>query len=289
MKLGYPCMNYTIGCKISTFKLQSFSEERLVDSITTNLNNLEKILLYNKKNGFGFFRVSSDLIPFASHSIMNFDWSERFKDHFEIIGNIITENNFRISFHPGQFVLINSPKIDIFEATVRELEYHVKMLDLMNLDTTAKIQIHVGGVYGDMEAAKSRFIDRYHSLNQKIKNHLVIENDEKSFSLQDCLDIHSETSIPIIFDNLHHEVKNNGETLTEAMQLVQPTWTIKDGVPMVDYSSQQENSVAGKHCDTIDLTHFEGYLSDIINQFDVDIMFEIKDKELSALQALKLI
>ena len=103
-------MNYTIECKVKTFKLASYSEERVIDTVQTNLNNLEKILHFNKENDLGFLRISSDLVPFASHPIMTFNWQDYFKDQFSQLGKVIKSNGFRIAFHPGQFVLINSPK-----------------------------------------------------------------------------------------------------------------------------------------------------------------------------------
>ena len=288
MKIGYPCMNYTIECKIKTFKLASYSEERVIDTIETNLNNLEKILYFNKEHDLGFLRISSDLVPFASHPIMKFNWQKHFKDQFHELGKIIKLNQFRIAFHPGQFVLINSPKEEIFIKSIEELTYHVDMIKLFGLNSHTKIQIHVGGVYGDKNAAIIRFIDRYHELSDDIKKHLVIENDEKSFDLQDCLKIYKRTGIPIIFDNLHHDVKNNDESLIEALELSSKTWKAKDGIPMVDYSTQQKDAIIGKHCDTIDECHFSNYIKNIHSQFDLDIMLEIKDKELSALKAHKI-
>ena len=281
-------MNYTIECKVKTFKLASYSEERVIDTVQTNLNNLEKILHFNKENDLGFLRISSDLVPFASHPIMTFNWQDYFKDQFSQLGKVIKSNGFRIAFHPGQFVLINSPKEELFIKSSQELTYHVDMIKLFGLDSDTKIQIHVGGVYGDKETAINRFIDRYHRLSSDIKRHLVIENDEKSFDLQDCLKIHKGTDVPIIFDNLHHDIKNNDEALLDALNLSSKTWKAKDGIPMVDYSTQQENAIVGKHCDTINENHFSDYMKTIKDKFDLDIMLEIKDKELSALKAQKI-
>jgi UV DNA damage endonuclease len=152
MKIGYPCINYSIGKKtISTFRLSSYSEERLIQCINYNLLTLIEILRFNIDNNFMFFRISSDIIPFASHPICKFDWKDYFKSDFIQIGQLIKKHDIRISMHPDQFVLINAKNQDIVTNSIKELEYHTVLLDLMGLDQSAKVQIHIGGIYGDKE------------------------------------------------------------------------------------------------------------------------------------------
>ena len=157
----------------------------------------------------------------------------------------------------------------------------------MELDTSAKIQIHVGGVYGDKEKSMKRFVERFEKLDEIIKRRLVIENDERRYRLEDCLQINAETGIPVLFDVFHHEVNNSGETIREAFDVFTKTWKKKDGIPMVDYGSQQIGELKGKHADSIDLENFKKLLEET-TPLDFDIMLEIKDKEKSALKAIKL-
>jgi UV DNA damage endonuclease len=187
--------------------------------------------------------------------------------------------------HPDQFVVLNSPKPEIVENSIRELAYQCAVMDTMQLDSTAKLQIHGGGVYGDKPAAIQRFIETYALLPENIKARLVIENDDRLYSLQDCLYIHSQTGIPILFDNFHHECLNNGEPMQDALQLAAQTWKQKDGVPMMDYSSQAIGERKGKHTDAIVEELFAGFLTNLNGQ-DMDIMLEIKNKEASALKAI---
>jgi UV DNA damage endonuclease len=145
MKIGYPCINWTIGCTSgSTFRLKSYSESRLKETIKNNLDCLLKILQFNSEHGIFFFRITSDLIPFASHPINTFNWKGYFACEFQEIGDFIKKKGIRISMHPDQFTLINSVREDVFERSVKELEYHASILDLLLLDSAAKIQIHVG-------------------------------------------------------------------------------------------------------------------------------------------------
>jgi len=193
----------------------------------------------------------------------------------------------RISMHPDQFIVLNTPTEDVFQRSVAELAYHAEVLDLMELDTTAKIQLHVGGVYGDKSQSIKRFIDRFNVLDASIKRRLVIENDEKSYSIQDCLQVHNKTNIPILFDYFHHSLLNNHESLIQLLELCKKTWMKKDGIPMVDYSSQKPNMTPGAHAEHLDQSDFTRFLLQS-QPYDFDLMLEIKDKERSTLQALKI-
>jgi UV DNA damage endonuclease len=289
MKIGYPCINRGIGCTAnSTFRLASYSEERLIQKVENNLDCLFQILQYNVQNGFYFFRISSDLVPFASHPVCTFDWAGHFRGQFRKVGEFIKEHNIRISMHPDQFVVINALKDDVVERSVWELEYHCIVLDKMALDSTAKIQIHVGGVYGDKRSAINKFIERYSSLSKSLKSRLVIENDDRSYSLEDCVSVHERIKIPILFDAFHHQCLNNGETLRQGLQLSASTWQESDGIPMVDYSSQQRGQRPGSHAKTLNMANFKNFLH-ATRGLDFDLMLEIKDKETSGLKALEIL
>jgi len=288
MRIGYPCINTTIGCKSSrTFRLKSYSEKRLMETVENNLGCLGRILKFNLKHNILFFRMTSDLVPFASHPICKFDWQACFRKRFKAIGDFIQSYGMRISMHPAQFVLINSLDNRVLDSSVREMVYHAQVLDLMELDTSAKIQIHVGGTYRDKDRSMMRFVERFEKLDEIVKRRLVIENDDRRYSLRDCLQISAKTRVPVLFDVLHHGVNSSGETIQEAFRLFTRTWKERDGLPMVDYSSQKAGHKMGKHVETINLEHFVGFL-DKSKPYDFDIMLEIKDKEMSALKAIEI-
>jgi UV DNA damage endonuclease len=311
MKIGYPCINNSISRKTaSTFRLASYSESRMIQTIKDNLIHLNQILKYNVKNDLLFFRISSDLIPFASHPICKLAWHNFFQYELEQIGDYIKKYNIRISMYPDQFVVLNSPNEKTVQNSIRELNYHCKLLDTMCLDETAKVQIHVGGVYGNKSKAIDRFIKKYNLVDHSIKKRLVIENDDHLYSLKDCICINKQTGIPVVFDRFHHEcfgsnnnnkdtgeLKSENSTLQNILQNAFLTWKInKDGLPMVDYSSQDVGTInhhnqmiarRGKHTLIIDPISFEKFLKET-ESLGFDIMLEIKDKEKSALKALEI-
>jgi UV DNA damage endonuclease len=288
MKIGYPCVNLSVACKSNrTFRLKSYSEQRLISTVENNLDCLLEILRFNVANDLLFFRITSDLVPFASHPICRFDWISYFEEKFQDIGDYIRTHNIRISMHPDQFTLINPPDGEVFERSLRELIYHAEVLDSMSLDDDAKIQIHVGGVYGDKRASSIRFIERFIKLPAAVGKRLVIENDDRSYTLEDCLRINSKTGIPVLFDLLHHEANNSGQTVPEAFEMFYSSWREKDGIPMVDYTSPRISGRKGTHSESIDIAHFREFLK-VTKPYDFDIMLEIKDKEHSAIKAAEL-
>lgn len=288
MKIGYPCLNKSLQCtSSSTFRLRSYSPDLLVEKVENNLNCLSKILKYNLENNIFFFRISSDLIPFASHPVCEVNWKQIFKNQFKKIGDFIKDNQIRISMHPDQFTLINSINCNIFKRSVAELKYHADILDLLGLDSSVKMQIHVGGVYGDKDKSIKRFIQRYKKLSLAIKKRLVIENDEKSYTTKDCLAINKKIKVPVLFDFYHHQLNNNHENLKNILKRCLDTWQVTDGLAMTDYSSCDQGRKKGSHAGSIDSRSFKKLLEDT-KSYDFDIMLEIKDKEKSAAKAIRI-
>jgi len=288
MRIGYPCINRTIGCIPSkTFRLASYSDERLRATVAANLACLQKILQFNVEHGLLFLRITSNIVPFASHKICTFPWQEHFSDILRELGDYCRHHGFRISMHPDQFVLLNAPDAGVLERSIAELAYQTAVLDLMGLDRATKVQIHIGGVYGDKAASMDRFVENYTRLDPAIQARLVIENDERLYSVADCRAIHDRTGIPVILDTFHHALNNQGEPLADVLSVLTKTWNNNDGLPMVDYSSQQEGKRAGAHVEHIVPEDFCQFL-DNSRLYDFDIMFEIKDKEKSATLALEL-
>lgn len=285
MKIGYPCINRTIGCIGGrTFRLKNYSESRLIETVKNNLECLFTILRFNVAHDILFFRITSDLVPFASHPVCTFNWTNYFSGTFKEIGNFIVAHDMRISMHPDQFVLINAQDKGVLERSISELRYHAAVLDAMGLNKTAKIQIHVGGVYGDKDASINRFVARYRNLDHDLTDRLVIENDDVRYTVSDCLRVHSAIGVPVLFDYFHHRLHSSGETVFKALEYTSETWSEDDGILMVDYSSGTGDG-SRRHAQSIDRNDFIRFLGES-GTIDFDVMLEIKDKEVSALKAV---
>lgn len=289
MRLGYPCINLSLDCRPSrTFRLANLTWDRLRETVAGNLACLERILRWNAERGLLFFRITSDLVPLASHPANRYPWDEFFAPDFARIGAFIRAAGMRISMHPGQYTLLNSPRPEVVAAARADLAYHARVLDLLGLDRTAKIQIHIGGLYGDKSAALARFIREVEGLDPAVRARLVVENDERLFNLDDCLAVSRETGLPVLLDVFHREVYPDGRTLSEALAAAAATWGPQDGPPMVDYSSPLPGGRPGSHAHTLDEAHFRRFLEES-RPHDFDLMLEVKDKERSALRALEIL
>ncbi|MBN1779719.1 UV DNA damage repair endonuclease UvsE [bacterium] len=268
--------------------MKSCSEKHLVETAGVNLSCLSQILKYNIRHRLLFFRITSDLIPFASHPTWSTDWQARFKSEFDEIGRLIGQNRIRISMHPDSYTLINAEKESVFQKSQAELNYHVMIFESLGLETSAKIQIHIGGLVGNKETSLKRFVRRYHQMDKRLQRHLVIENDSQLFTAADCMRIYDETGIPVVLDVFHHDMNNEGEMLPAMMEKIVQGWTGDHGPMMVDYSSRQERGRKGTRAMTLDTGHFGRFIEET-RAFDFDLMLEIGDKEYSALKAIEIV
>ncbi|MFX1261018.1 MAG: UV DNA damage repair endonuclease UvsE [Promethearchaeota archaeon] len=289
VRIGYACINMSVGCSSArTFRLKSYTEPRLVATIQENLQCLRRIIRFNIESNILFYRITSDLIPFASHPTMKVDWKSRFSDELSEIGKLAVSAGMRLSMHPGQYTVLNSTDNTVYRNALADLQYHCDILDLMNLDLDAKVQIHVGGVYGDKESSLQRFAERHDLLENTISRRLVVENDDRSYTHQDCMFLNDLTGIPVVFDNLHHNVLNNGDSMIDSLKRSATTWKKHDGPLIVHYSSQSPNGRPGKHAATLDANDFTDFLQQT-KDIKYDLMLEIKDKDISALKALRIL
>jgi UV DNA damage endonuclease len=288
MRIGYPCINRSIGCTANhTFRLASYSDERLIATVNANLTCLEEILAWNLDHGLLAFRIGSGFVPFASHPVCTAPWREACADRFAEVGAFIRRHGIRISMHPDQFNILNAKDTALVERTVAELTYHAEVLDLFGLDATAKVQIHIGGVYADHENSMSRFVETYRTLDPRLRHRLVSENDDGRYTAADCLAVSDECGVPVVLDVFHHAVFGDGRPLGPLLDAVASTWMTADGPPMVDYSSQAPGRRRGVHAASLEDADFGRFLAESTGR-DVDLMLEIKDKEESALRALAL-
>jgi UV DNA damage endonuclease len=288
MSIGYACL--TIGVPLTDLKscmIKNATESKLLEIIDYNLNSLENIIQYNIKNNIKLFRISSDLIPFGSNPVNNIPWCNIYECKLLNIGNMIKKSGMRVSMHPGQYTVLNSPNEEVVLKAIDDLNYHARVLDSLGVGEEHKIVLHIGGVYKDKEQAMNRFITNYDKLDIKVKRRLVIENDDKSYSVSDVLKVSKIINIPVIFDNLHNKLNSSLEEEDEFywIEECKKTWKEKDGHQKIHYSQQNPLKNPGSHSNTIKIEEFITFYEKL-NRKDIDIMLEVKDKNLSAVKCI---
>ena len=286
MKIGYACTIVGLPlAKMKTCRMKDATPERLTMLIEHNLHTLQQMIDYNGRHGIELFRISSDLIPFGSSSVNALDWWDIFRELLNEIGMAIKKYNIRVSMHPGQYTVLNSIDSDVVSRAILDLDYHCRVLDCLGADCSSKIILHIGGVYEDRKAAVGRFAENYHLLSPEVKKRLVIENDDRSFCAEEVLEIAKSLDMPMIFDVFHHKVlpSSQEKSLKAWIEEVAKTWKKEDGSPKIHYSQQNQGKKPGAHSETICLSEFIDFYNLIIT-CNVDIMIEVKDKNVSAIK-----
>lgn len=289
MKIGYACK--TVGVPNTQMKsclLKNASNEQLTEIIKHNLNSLSNIIDYNIENNIKLFRISSDLIPFGSSEVNQLKWWEIFLEELAFIGERIKTSNMRVSLHPGQYTVLNSNNEDVVTRAVKDLIYHTRILDSMKLDSKHKIVLHIGGAYDNKMLAMERFVENYKTLDESVKKRLVIENDDKIYNIEEVLHIGNKLNIPVIFDNLHHNINAPSEKHISEKYWIERcklTWKKEDGNQKIHYSQQAHNKKIGSHSDFISVNEFMDFIK-MLDRNDIDIMLEVKDKNLSCMKCI---
>lgn len=284
--LGYACINLTLADEgITTNRgmiKRTFAEKGIAYASELALNNckdLLKILKWNAEHGITVFRVTSDLFPWASeYKIAKMPQFPYIRKVLEACGR----TGVRLSSHPGPFNKLAGSGATL-ENTIKDLEIHSEIFDLMNLPAShlAKINIHVGGAYGDKTETLKRFAENFKLLSPNLQKRLTVENDDKPglYTVQELLPLHEMIGIPIVFDYFHHKLHSGGQTEEEAFHTAYKTWSVR---PTFHYSSsRREREVP----DAKKEAHSD-WLHEEINTYgkEVDIMLETKMKELSLLR-----
>lgn len=288
MRIGYACLALGIpDTGIRGLTLAKTREETLLDVTGHNLASLQRLLEYNRQAGIRLFRMSSDLVPFGSGGANPLPWDRIFSDELQALGRLALACGMRLSMHPGQYTVLNSPREAVCDAALDDLEYHNRLMDAMGLPPSHKIILHGGGGYGDKGEAARRFSRNFKRLGQNAARRLVLENDERIFNIEEILELSELTGLPVVFDILHHQV-NPPETLRETadwIRLAAATWGAEDGPPKLHYSQQDPGKKPGAHSPTIALTPFLDFAASL-PEGDRDVMLEVKDKNLSAVKCL---
>ncbi|CAA9561033.1 MAG: UV damage repair endonuclease, partial [uncultured Thermomicrobiales bacterium] len=273
--------------------------------LRVSLGYLDALFDWLDEVGIRMYRISSDIAPYITHPEMpQFHHQiEECAEELAALGSRARQLDLRLSMHPSQYIVLNSPDERIAAAAVRDFVAHAAFLDGLGTGPEAKIVTHVGGVYGDRPAAMDRFVRRHAALPDAVRRRLVLENDEISYGVPDILAIHERCGVPVVFDILHHRVNNPGAmTPEDACRRCLATWPAGE-MPKIHYSSQRlaEREVtrrdrktnaasvslqapkAGQHDDWIDPGDFVAFLR-ATPTLRFDVMLEAKQKDVALLK-----
>ena len=257
-----------------------------------NAKDLDKIIDWNILNGYKFFRITSGLAPWKSEyeweDLKDLEWIKRY---LHSAGVKVDTHGVRITSHPGPFNVLTSPHEHVVENCIGDLTMHGDTFDMMNLSRTPynKINIHIGGAYGDKPKSMERFCKNFERLPDRVKSRLTVENDDKAsmYSVKELYyGVYSRIGVPIVFDYHHHRFCDGGLSEQEALELALSTWP--EGIkPVVHYS---ESRSLEQEDDKIRPQAHSDYVYDKIDAYenDFDIMVEAKHKELAVAKYLEL-
>jgi UV DNA damage endonuclease len=303
MNIGYACINMQLS-----YPQKYGGKERGVKPITTgrsmikrtflskgvdyaseltlaNAMDLDKIMDWNILNGYNFFRITSGLAPWKSE----YEWDdlkdiEQIRMYLHSAGVKAKTHNLRITSHPGPFNVLTSPHPHVVDNCVDELTDHGKVFDMMGLSRTPynKINIHIGGAYGDKESAMERFCVNFERLPDSVKSRLTVENDDKAsmYSVKDLYEgVYKRIGIPIVFDYHHHKFCTGDLSEQQALEMAISTWP-DDITPATHYSESRRDE---QKDETIRVQAHSDYVYDKIETYgnEIDVMVEAKHKELA--------
>jgi len=290
ISLGINQNNEKITCSRSIIKKTFLNKgiEFTADIALQNILDLQKILEYNIQNNIFVYRMSSNIFPWMSeYEISNLPNFQIIKKTLKNIGDFIKQNNIRVGFHPGHFNVLGSENPKVVLNTIKELNQHAEILDLMELDETTyySINIHLNSTKPSKKEAAQRFIQNFNLLNDSCKKRLVVENDDflAQYSVSDLYNlIYKELKIPIIIDSLHYQCNTGNLSWKDSLNLAISTWQTR---PLLHHSSSKkmEIPIARFHA------HAD-YIYEKLELFDlqnIDVEIEAKQKDLALLKYLQ--
>lgn len=258
---------------------KNYNTSKLLEITKNNLDSLYEIIKYNVKNNFHFYRLTSKLVPLATHDKVDFDYITPLLDEYKKIGKLINDNNIRIDTHPDQYAVLNSMDSKIVKNTVEILEYHYKIMDALGIKDKIII-LHVGSSACGKKASITRFINNFNKLPDHIKKCIAVENDDKVYNIKDVLELCHKINVPMVLDYHHFICNNEKEDINDYLKEIIDTWNGK--LPKMHFSSPKIKlkKEFRSHSDYINKKCFIKFINILKKQDkDIDIMLEAKAKD----------
>ena len=258
---------------------KNYNTSKLLEITKNNLDSLYEIIKYNVKNNFHFYRLTSKLVPLATHDKVDFDYITPLLDEYKKIGKLINDNNIRVDTHPDQYAVLNSMDSKIVKNTVEILEYHYKIMDAIGIKDKIII-LHVGSSACGKNASITRFINNFNKLPDHIKKCIAVENDDKVYNIKDVLELCHKINVPMVLDYHHFICNNEKEDINDYLKEIIDTWDGK--LPKMHFSSPKSKlkKEFRSHSDYINKECFIKFINILKKQDkDIDIMLEAKAKD----------
>lgn len=258
---------------------KNYNTSKLLEITKNNLDSLYEIIKYNVKNNFHFYRLTSKLVPLATHDKVDFDYITPLLDEYKKIGKLINDNNIRVDTHPDQYAVLNSMDSKIVKNTVEILEYHYKIMDAIGIKDKIII-LHVGSSACGKKASITRFINNFNKLPDYIKKCIAVENDDKVYNIKDVLELCHKINVPMVLDFHHFICNNEKEDINDYLKEIIDTWDGK--LPKMHFSSPKSKlkKEFRSHSDYINKECFIKFINILKKQDkDIDIMLEAKAKD----------
>ena len=258
---------------------KNYNTSKLLEITKNNLDSLYEIIKYNVKNNFHFYRLTSKLVPLATHDKVDFDYITPLLDEYKKIGKLINDNNIRVDTHPDQYAVLNSMDSKIVKNTVEILEYHYKIMDALGIKDKIII-LHVGSSACGKKASITRFINNFNKLPDYIKKCIAVENDDKVYNIKDVLELCHKINVPMVLDYHHFICNNEKEDINDYLKEILDTWDGK--LPKMHFSSPKSKlkKEFRSHSDYINKECFIKFINILKKQDkDIDIMLEAKAKD----------
>lgn len=257
-QLGLVCITYSDAVRFRTItrkrllQLDPAEQRRALRQIySDNLERLNRGLDFCRQRRIRLYRMTSALFPFADDASGEGVLTE-LSEELGRTGARATRLGIRLVLHPDQFVVLSSDSPEVVANSIKILETHARVMDLLRQPRTpwAAMILH-GGKANRAE----RLVEVIKSLPEAIRLRLVLENDEYAYGAKEILEVCRAADVPMVFDAHHHvchaELSSyDDRSITEMLEAARETWPVPEW-QMVHISNGREHFSDRHHSDLI--------------------------------------